>query len=319
MKLCVLDAMTLGADIDITPFEACGEVIVYDLTAPEEVEERIKDVDVIITNKVVLNESNLKHAKALKLITLLATGYNNIDTVYAKERGIAVANVAGYSTESVAQHTFAMLLHLVEHNSAYDTYVKSKRYASSETFTYIAWPFHELAGKTLGIIGFGAIGKAVARIGEAFGMKVIYYSTSGQNTCDATYSNVSLDALLEVSDVVSIHAPYNERTHHLIGYKEMSKMKPTAYLLNLGRGKIVVEEELARALNEDLIAGAALDVLAKEPIEADNPLFQVKNQDKLFITPHIAWASVEARRVLVKEVVDNIKAFERGEVRNRIV
>lgn len=319
MKLCVLDAMTLGADIDITPFEACGEVVVYDLTAPDEIEERIKDVDVIITNKVVLNESNLKHAKALKLIALLATGYNNIDTVYAKEKGIAVANVAGYSTESVAQHTFAMLLHLVEHNSAYDTYVKSKRYASSETFTYIAWPFHELCGKTLGIIGFGAIGKAVARIGEAFGMKVIYYSTSGQNTCDAKYHHVSLEALLEKSDVVSIHAPYNERTHELIGYKELSKMKSTAYLLNLGRGRIVVEDELAKALNDNLIAGAALDVLAHEPIDPENPLFQVKEQSKLFITPHIAWASVEARQVLVQEVVENIKAFQIGERRNRVV
>lgn len=319
MKLCVLDAMTLGADIDITPFEACGEVAVYDLTAPEEVEERIQDVDVIITNKVLLNESNMKNAKALKLIALLATGYNNIDTVYARERGIAVANVAGYSTESVAQHTFAMLLHLVEHNSAYDAYVKSKRYASSETFTYIAWPFHELCGKTLGIIGFGAIGKAVARIGEAFGMKVIYYSTSGQNTCDPQYSHASLEELLKMSDVVSIHAPYNERTHGLIGYEELSKMKSTAYLLNLGRGKIVVEEDLAKALNDNLIAGAALDVLANEPIDAKNPLFEVKDQDKLFITPHIAWASVEAREVLVQEVVKNIEAFEIGERRNRIV
>lgn len=319
MKLCILDAMTLGVDIDITPFEVCGEVMVYDLTTPEEVEERIKDVDVIITNKVVLNESNLKNAKQLKLITLLATGYNNIDTVYAKERGIAVANVAGYSTESVAQHTFAMLLHLVEHNGAYDAYVKSKRYASSETFTYIAWPFHELCGKTLGIIGFGAIGKAVARIGEAFGMKIIYYSTSGQNTHDSKYKHVGIEELLASSDVVSIHAPYNENTHGLIGYKEIAKMKAGAYLLNLGRGKIVVEDELARALNEDLIAGAALDVLANEPIDAENPLFEVKKQDKLFITPHIAWASVEARQVLVQEVVKNIKAFEIGEMRNRIV
>ncbi len=319
MKLCILDALTLGADIDITPFESCGEVVVYDLTAPEEVEERIKDVDVIITNKVVLNGSNLKHAERLKLITLLATGYNNIDTAYAKERGIAVANVAGYSTESVAQHTFAMLLHLIEHNSAYDAYVKSKRYASSETFTYIAWPFHQLSGKTLGIIGLGAIGKAVARIGVAFGMKVIYYSTSGKNISDTQYENVTLEELLASSDVVSIHAPYNEKTHGLIGYKEIAQMKSTAYLLNLGRGKIVVEEELAKALNDNLIEGAALDVLANEPIDAENPLFEVKEQEKLFITPHIAWASVEARQVLVQEVIENIRAFKVGEMRNRIV
>ena len=319
MKLCVLDAKTLGADIDITPFRSCGEVEVYDLTAPEEVAQRVKDVDVIITNKVVLNESNLKEAKSLKLITLLATGYNNIDIAYAKERGIGVANVAGYSTESVAQHTFAMLLHLVEHNSQYDAYVKSKRYATSETFSFIAWPFHELSGKTLGIIGFGAIGKAVARIGEAFGMKVIYYSTSGQNTKDPHYESVALEVLLEESDVVSIHAPYNEKTHGLIGYRQLAQMKSGAYLLNLGRGKIVVEEDLAKALNEELIAGAGLDVLGVEPIEAENPLFEVKDQNKLFITPHIGWASVESRKVLIQEVIENIRAFNKGHRRNRIV
>ena len=319
MKIGVLDALTVGQDIDLSPLNACGEVVIYDLTSPEQVAERVKDLDVIITNKVVLGEHNLKDCSHLKMIGLLATGYNNIDTRYAKEKGIAVANVAGYSTESVAQHTFAMLLHLMEHLGQYDAYVKSKQYAESETFTYIAWPYRELSGKTIGIIGFGAIGKAVARIATAFGMKVIYYSTSGKNNSGSEFRRTSLDELLELSDVVSIHAPYNEKTHQLIGYEQMKKMKPSAYLLNLGRGHIVVEEDLAKALNENLIAGAGLDVLAKEPIDHSNPLFTVEDKSKLLITPHIAWASVEARTNLIEEVVMNIEALKKGEKRNRIV
>ncbi len=319
MKLCVLDAATLGGDLDISCFKQCGEVAIYDLTAPSQVEARTRDVDVIITNKVVLNEENLKSATHLKLIALLATGYNNIDIDYAKKRGIAVANVAGYSTESVAQHTFAMLLHLIQHTSQYDEYVKSKAYANSETFTFIAWPFYELKGKIMGIIGLGAIGKAVARIATAFGMHVIYYSTSGRNSSGENMERVELEQLLTRSDVVSIHAPYNEATHELIDYKELAKMKPTAYLLNLGRGKIVVESDLARALNDGLISGAGLDVLEKEPIDANNPLYQVKEKHKLLITPHIAWASVEARTILVEEIIKNIEAFEKGILRNRIV
>ena len=319
MKIGVLDALTVGQDIDLSPLGTCGEVVIYDLTSPEEVAERVKDLEIIITNKVVLGEEQLKGCTNLKMIALLATGYNNIDIEYAKEKGIAVANVAGYSTESVAQHTFAILLHLMEHLGQYDAYVKSKAYADSETFTYIAWPYRELNGKTLGIIGFGAIGKAVARIAKAFGMEVIYYSTSGQNHNSHEAKCVTLEALLAQSDVVSIHAPYNENTHGLIGYEQIAKMKRSAYLLNLGRGNIVVEEDLAKALNENLITGAGLDVLAKEPIDHNNPLFKVEDQNKLLITPHIAWASVEARTQLIQEVIMNIEALKNKEFRNRIV
>lgn len=319
MKICVLDALTVGADIDLSPLGECGELIIYDLTAPEEVAERVKEMDVVITNKVVLNETNLKEASSLKIIALFATGYNNIDTDYAKKRGIAVTNVAGYSTESVAQHTFAMLLHMIEHLGQYDEYVKSKAYSDSQTFTYIAWPFHEIKGKRLGIIGLGEIGKAVARIGEAFGMEIVYYSTSGQNRSGVGYERLELAELLKSSDVISIHAPYNDRTHELIGYEEIKQMKKSAYLLNLGRGRIVVERDLAKALNEGLIAGAGLDVLENEPITKDNPLFTVIDKSKLLITPHIAWASVEARNVLITEIVENIEAYKCGEARNRIV
>lgn len=319
MKICVLDALTVGADIDLSPLGECGELIIYDLTAPEEVAERVKEMDVVITNKVVLNETNLKEASSLKIIALFATGYNNIDTDYAKKRGIAVTNVAGYSTESVAQHTFAMLLHMIEHLGQYDEYVKSKAYSDSQTFTYIAWPFHEIKGKRLGIIGLGEIGKAVARIGEAFGMEIVYYSTSGQNRSGVGYERLELAELLKSSDVISIHAPYNDRTHELIGYEEIKQMKKSAYLLNLGRGRIVVERDLAKALNEGLIAGAGLDVLENEPITKDNPLFTVIDKSKLLITPHIAWASVEARNVLITEIVENIEAYKRGEARLSLI
>ncbi|MBQ1273982.1 MAG: D-2-hydroxyacid dehydrogenase [Cellulosilyticum sp.] len=318
MKIGILDAATVGADLDLSPLKKCGELIIYELTAPEEIVERVKDLDVIITNKVVLGEENLKECTHLKMIALLATGYNNIDIQYAKSKGIAVANVAGYSTESVAQHTFAMLLHLIEHLGQYDEYVKSRQYADSEMFTYIAWPYHELNGKVLGIVGLGAIGRAVARIATAFGMEVVYYSTSGKNNSD-DYKRVSLEELLKISDVVSVHAPYNEQTHHLIGYEQIVQMKRNAYLLNLGRGNIIVEADLARALNEELILGAGLDVLGKEPIDHHNALFEVKDKNRLLITPHIAWASVEARNQLIQEVVMNIEALKRQENRNRIV
>lgn len=319
MKICVLDAATLGEDIDLKPLEVCGEVKVYSLTKPEEVEDRIREVDVILTNKVVLGEHNLKGAKSLKLIGLFATGYNNIDLEYAKIRNIGVANVAGYSTESVAQHTFAMLFYLIEHMKSYDEYVKSREYVKSKAFTFIAWPFHELAGKTFGIVGLGAIGKKVAQIASAFGTRVIYYSTSGNNNSGQDYERVDFETLLKESDILSIHAPLNEKTERLIDYNVMKKMKPSSILLNLGRGKIVVEEDLMRALNEEIIAAAALDVLESEPMDEDSPLFKVEDQSKLLITPHIGWSSVEARQVLVQEVVRNIQAYKQNKVRNRVV
>lgn len=317
MKICVLDAKTLGDDIDLTPIQAMGEVMIYDLTQPHEVAERVKDAHVVVTNKVQLGKKQLKDAKELKLVALFATGFNNIDLEYMKDRGIGVVNVPGYSTKSVAQHTFALLFNLLEHLAFYDEYVKTKSYANSNTFAYIAKPFYEIAGKTWGIIGMGAIGKEVARIAEAFGVHIIYYSTSGNNG-RAGYTCVDLDTLLKESDIISIHAPLNEKTQNLIGYKEMSKMKKSALLMNLGRGGIIEEVELARALKENLIRGAALDVLKVEPIEQEHPLYDV-DPSKWIVTPHIAWASVEARDNLIGEVAANIEAFFKGEMRNRIV
>lgn len=317
MKICVLDAKTLGEDIDLDPIKQLGEVEVYDLTEPHEVTERVKDAHVVITNKVRLHEENLKEAKGLKLIALFATGFNNIDLDYMKARAIGVVNVPGYSTKSVVQHTFALLFNLLEQLAFYDNYVKTKQYAKSETFGYIAKPFYEIAHKTWGIIGMGDIGKEVAKIAEAFGVHIIYYSTSGHNQ-NTGYKCVELETLLAESDIVSIHAPLNEKTENLIGYTQMTKMKKEAILMNLGRGGIIEEQGLAKALKEDLIRGVALDVLSVEPISEDNPLYEV-DPSKWIVTPHIAWASIEARRHLIEEVVKNIKAFFEGEVRNRIV
>ncbi|HHV98343.1 MAG TPA: D-2-hydroxyacid dehydrogenase [Clostridiaceae bacterium] len=317
LKICLLDSKTLGNDVDLTVFNKLGEFTIYETTKPEEVIERIKDQNIVITNKVILNESNLKHAPDIKLICITATGTNNIDLEYARSRNIAVTNVAGYSTMSVTQHTFAMLFYLMGYLGYYDNYVKSGEYSKNDIFTNLDKPFWELSGKTWGIIGLGTIGRSVAAVATAFGCRVVYYSTSGKNN-NADYERLELDQLLSESDIVSIHAPLNESTRNLIDYRRIGKMKKHAVLLNLGRGGIVNEEDLARALDEGIIAGAALDVLGKEPVESDNPLLKIKQKDRLFITPHIAWASLEARKRLVNEVVLNIEAYLKNESRNRV-
>lgn len=315
-KIVILDGKTLG-ELDFTKLREFGELAYYDTTKPEEVVERIKDANIVLTNKVVLNENNLKEAKNLELICETATGFNNIDIVYAKNNNIAVTNVAGYSTNTVAQHTFATVLSLYDKLSYYDNYVKSGDYAKSGLFTNVSKPFYELEGKTWGIIGFGAIGKRVAKIAEVFGVNVIYYSTSGKNS-NFDYKRVEFDELLSASDIISIHAPLNNNTEALINYDALKKMKDTAILVNMGRGPIVVEKDLAKAIDEELIAGAALDVFEVEPIKSDNPLVNANNKERLVLTPHIAWASVEARNRLFKEVILNIKAFYNGEIRSRV-
>jgi len=317
LKICVLDAKTLGEDAQLSVFDRFGTVEIYAETRPDEVVERIKDVDVVITNKVVLKEETLKDASKLKLICVAATGTNNIDLDYALKRKIAVTNVAGYSTMSVLQHTFAMLFYLMESLHYYDKYVKSGEYAKSSIFTHHERPFHELYDKTWGIIGLGAIGKAVANAAQAFGCKVVYYSTSGKNN-NSQYERVELESLLKESDIVSIHAPLNNSTKGLIDYNRLRLMKRSAVILNLGRGGIIKEDDLARALDEGLISGAALDVLENEPVNSDNPLLGIKNSERLFITPHIAWASIEARKRLVDEIALNIEAFTQGKERNRV-
>ena len=314
-KIVVLEGETLG-DLDFDQLKSFGEVVYYDTTMPEEVAKRIEDAHIVLVNKVVLNEDNLKEVKNLELICETATGFNNIDVVYARNNNIAVTNVAGYSTNTVAQHTFATVLALYDKLFYYDEFVKSGEYAKSGIFTDVSKPFYELEGKTWGIIGLGSIGKRVASIAEAFGVNVIYYSTSGKNS-NSNYKRVEFDELLSESDIISIHAPLNSNTEGLLNYDAIKRMKNSAILVNMGRGPIVVEKDIAKAIDEELIAGASLDVFEVEPIKSDNPLVNVRNKDRLVLTPHIAWASVEARNRLFKEVILNIKAFYNGEVRGR--
>ncbi len=307
MKIVFLDRATLGEDVSIEAFMDFGEVIVYDNTEYSDVAEHIKDAEIAVTNKVVIDKAVMDEAEKLELICVAATGMNNIDLEYAKKKGIEVKNVKGYSTDSVVQHTFSMLFYLLERLRYYDMYVKSGAWSKSGIFTCLDIPFFEIKGKRWGIIGLGTIGKEVAKIAKSFGSEVVYYSTSGKNE-NNEYERLSLEELLKTSDIVSIHAPLNEDTRNLLDFNELSLLKEGAVLLNLGRGGIVNEEALSKVLDEGKIV-AGLDVLEKEPIEEDNPLLHISHSDNLLITPHIAWTSVEARRKLVKGIYDNIKEF----------
>ena len=292
LKIVFLDAKTIGEDIDLSGYEKLGEVVKYDFSTPEEARERTKDADVIILNKVVINEASIGEADHLKLVCVTATGTNNLDKEYLDKRGVAWRNVAGYSTETVAQHTFAMLFYLLEHLNYYDQYVKAERYVNDTMFTHFAEVFHELNGMTWGVIGLGAIGRRVADIAKMFGCRVIYYSTSGKHD-QPGYERVTFDTLLRESDIVSVHAPLDENTKDLMNKEAFDKMKSSAIFLNLGRGPIVVEKDLADALEQGSIAAAGLDVLCVEPMQEENPLRRIKDSNRLIITPHIAWASVE--------------------------
>ena len=315
-KIVILDGKTLG-DIKLEKLSEIGEVKYYDTTDISEVKERISEANIVLTNKVVLNRENLSEANNLEFIAEVATGFNNIDIEYAKEKGIGVANVAGYSTNAVVQHTFAATLALLDEITYYDNYVKDGKYSKSGLFTCLDKPYYEIEGKTWGIIGLGNIGRKVAKIAEAFGAKVVYYSTTGNNSNDE-FSRVSFDELLSKSDIISIHAPLSKNTLGLLDYEALCKMKNSAILVNMGRGPIVVEEDLAKAIDENKIRGAALDVFEVEPININSPLLTMKNKDKIILSPHIAWASVEARERLFNEVVENIIAFYNGEIRNRV-
>lgn len=308
MKIVFLDVKTIGEDIDLSYFDALGEVVKYPFSTQEEALERTKDADVIVLNKVEINEKSIGNAENLKLVCVTATGTNNLDKEYLDRRGIAWRNVAGYSTESVAQHTFALLFYLLEKMRYYDDYVKSEKYIGDVSFTHFANAFHEIAGMTWGIVGLGNIGRRVADIAKCFGCKVVYYSTSGRNN-NSDYERVGFEELLRVSDIVSVHAPLDENTKGLFEKTAFQKMKETAIFINVGRGPIVVEQDLVDALNEGEIAAAGLDVLAVEPMSEKNPLRTIKDSNKLIITPHIAWASVEARTRLMRIISEQIKEY----------
>lgn len=315
MKIVVLDGHTLNpGDLSWSEIKALGELTVFDRTKPEQTIERATEAGIVYTNKVILNREIIYQLPKLKFIGVLATGYNVVDTVAASEAGITVCNIPAYSTQSVAQLVFAHLLHFANNVGLHVASVKNKDWNNSADFAYWLSPQTELAGKTLGIIGFGQIGQAVARIALAFGMRVIFNNRSKKTTSlDACQTD--LDTLLRTSDYISINCPLTSDNKGFINKFTISKMKPTAYLINTGRGPLINEQDLADALNSGQIAGAGLDVLSVEPALPDNPLPKAKNCN---ITPHIAWATLEARRRLMKIAADNLQAFLDGKPINRV-
>ena len=315
MKLVILERNSAGTDVDVSCFEKFGEVTCYPNTVAANTAERVKDADIILANKAPLNESTLKDAPNVKLICLLATGFDNVDLAYCRSRGIKVTNVINYCTSTVAQHTLLLALALSEKIAFYDDYVKSGAYSAQDRFSNFDRTFYDLEGKTWGIIGMGTIGRRVAGLAQAFGCRVIFYSASGKSTC-TDYERVEFDTLLQESDILSLHCPLSDRTRGLINKDALSKMKETAILVNVARGPVVDTQALYDALVTDQISGAGLDVLEQEPMAKDNPLAQIKDSTKLIITPHMAWASLESRTHLVEEVAKNIEAFLAGENRN---
>ena len=308
MNLAFLDTKTVGELPELAGLHEFGTLTLYDTTSPDQTAERMRGQPVIITNKVVIDQAIMEQADALRLICVAATGTNNVDTAYADQKGIVVKNVSGYSTASVAQLTWTLILTLRQRPAHFNRFVCSGEYSRHDIFTYFDPPFRELKGQRLGIIGLGTIGQQVAAIGQAFGAEVAYYSTSGKHD-HPDYLRLSLTELLETSDLVSIHAPLTAQTENLITEAELRKMPPHALLINTGRGGIVNEEDLARALDENVIAGAGVDVFTQEPLPAEHPYLRIKNQERLLLTPHLAWASVEARTRLIEGVCENIRTF----------
>ena len=306
MKIVILDRATLGFDVDISVFEKYGIVISYDFTKKEETEDRIKDADIVLTNKVLITKEHMDNSN-IQLICITATGMNNVDLEYAKIKKIEVKNVAGYSTSSVVQVGFSMIFHFVQKLNYYKNYVDQGKWQKSDIFTHIDKPFFELDGKKVGIIGLGEIGRNFAKKAKAFDCEVMYYSTSGRNS-NSEYKQVSLDELLKTCDIITIHAPLNDDTKDLLNYENMKNIKDGAILLNLGRGGIINEADLAKIIDEKEIY-CGIDVVSVEPILDSNPLLSVKNNEQLLLLPHIGWSSVEARNRLIEMVAQNIEDF----------
>lgn len=310
MNIVFLDTSTIGEVPNLKLLDDYGNVTYFPTTKPNQTKDRIKEADIVITNKVVIDKALMENSPNLKLICIAATGMNNVDLTAAEGLGIQVKNVEGYASHSVAQCTFSAIFSLIQNTLYYDDFVKSGEYSDSEIFTNVKKNFWEIRGKQFGIIGLGNIGQTVAEIAKAFGANVVYYSTSGKNL-NQDYRHLELNDLLKTSDIVSIHAPLNDRTKNLIQLKQLRLMKSSALLVNMGRGGIIHEADLAKAIDQHEIAGAALDVFAKEPIGKDNPLLKVRNKDRLVLTPHNAWASVEARTALMEGVRRNIEEYQK--------
>lgn len=315
MRVCVLDIQTMGNDLDFSGIQRLGEVTVYDLSKQEEVVQRIRDAEVLILNKVKLTKELLWYAKELKLICITATGYDNVDIDYCREHGIAVCNVVGYSTDSVVQLTVSMAFSLVTHLWSYDQYVKSGAYTQSGIFNRLTPVFREISALTWGVVGLGAIGSKVARIAGAMGCRVLAY----KRTPVSEYNCVDLDTLCKESDIITVHVPLNEHTHHLIMEEQIAQMKPGVVLVNVARGAVCSEEAVAKAVLEGKIGGLGVDVYSVEPMQADNPYQKLLGHENVIFTPHMAWGAYDARQRCIYEVEENMKSFLSGGRRCRVV
>lgn len=315
MKIAVLDKSTLGEDIDLSPIFALGEVDEYETTAPNEVAERITDADVVIINKIKLNESNLNQAKNLKVICVAATGYDNIDTEYCKKAGIALCNVPGYSTDSVAQITLSMALSLVNHLKVYENFVTSGEYSASGVANKLTPVYHELSSLTWGVVGGGGIGMKVAEIAEVFGCNVMVCRRKNEGR----FPVVDIDTLCEKADIISLHIPLSDETRNIINAERIGKMKKTAIVINTARGAVTDEKALAKAIKENKIGGLGVDVYSIEPFDKNHPYNDILGYDNVSFTPHMAWGSYEARNRCIRKIAENIESFLNGGNKNRIV
>ncbi|MCD8028074.1 MAG: hydroxyacid dehydrogenase [Erysipelotrichaceae bacterium] len=317
-RIVMLQSESLGKDVDLSKLKQLPNITIYETTEQSQVREKILNADIVITNKNLMNEDTLHDLKQLKLICLTATGVNNVDLDYCQDRQIQVRNIKGYSTDTVAQHTLALALHLIEKNNAYDTYVKSKAYERSGQFSFFDYHFHDISSLTWGIVGLGAIGRRVAEIVSVLGAHVQYFSTSGQNNTD-DYKQVDFDTLLQTSDVISIHAPLNDQTHYLFDKEALLQMKKEAYLINIGRGGIIEEKALVDVLNAGYLAGVGLDVFEHEPLEENDIIYSIENMNKVILTPHVGWGSIESRQRCVDETYQNVISYINDEKRNIVV
>lgn len=312
MKIVVLDAQTVtNGDISLKPLEKFGEVVTYNLTTPSQIPQRIKDADAVICNKTVLSANNMKDATNLKYIGLFATGYNNIDVDYCKSHGITVCNAGSYSTNAVAQHTFALILEHYSNVGKYNEFCHNGGWQTAQTFSPFVFSLHELAGKTIGIVGFGSIGQAVAKIALAFNMKVLAYNRSQKDFDGVTF--VDFETILKKSDILTVHCPLNKDSEDMFDKNAFAKMKKGAFFINTARGGVIVEEDLIQALESEHLSGAGIDVLSTEPMKKDSKLPHTKN---LLISPHIAWAPTETRERLIDIVCENIENYINGTPKN---
>ena len=308
MKIVVTDAKTIGTGPDFfEPLRDLGELVIYELTKPEEMVEHIGDADIVLCNKTHLGRENIGQCPNLKYIGLFATGYNNIDIDYASELGITVCNAGSYSTDAVAQHTFALILNHYGRIKEYDSFVKEGGWKTADVFSPFIYNMRELAGKTIGIVGYGSIGQKVAKIAKAFDMKVLAFNRSEKEDEDVVFTDI--ETLVSQADIVTVHCPLNEQSEKLFDYDMFKKFKIGSLFVNTARGGVMVEEDLARALREGVIGAAAIDVLTCEPMDKDNPLCDAPN---ITITPHVAWAPIETRERLLEIVCDNIACFMEG-------